>query len=80
LAAGIRAMQAQGARQLFLEVRASNLAALEFYRMADFQLLHTRREYYQDPVEDALVMGCDITPSPVPRSLECGSSSYRFPH
>jgi ribosomal-protein-alanine N-acetyltransferase len=64
LAAGIRAMQARGARQLFLEVRASNHPALEFYRMADFQLLHTRREYYQDPVEDALVMGCDITPSP----------------
>jgi hypothetical protein len=36
---------------------------LAFYRAAGFQLLYTRHDYYQEPVEDALVMACDITPS-----------------
>ena len=64
LAAGVRALQESGVRQLFLEVRASNQPALAFYRSAGFQLLYTRRDYYHDPVEDALVMACDITPPP----------------
>jgi ribosomal-protein-alanine acetyltransferase len=63
LAAGIRTMQESGVRQIFLEVRASNRPALAFYRAAGFHLLYTRQDYYQDPVEDALVMACDITPS-----------------
>ena len=64
LTAGIRVMQEFGVRQLFLEVRASNQPALALYREAGFQLRYSRREYYHDPVEDALVMGCDITASP----------------
>jgi ribosomal-protein-alanine N-acetyltransferase len=63
LQAGIRTLQGFGVRQVFLEVRALNQPALAFYRAAEFQLLYTRRDYYHDPVEDALVMGCDITPS-----------------
>jgi ribosomal-protein-alanine N-acetyltransferase len=62
LEAGIRTLQASGAHRLFLEVRASNQPALAFYASAGFQLLYTRRNYYQDPVEDALVMVRDITP------------------
>ena len=58
---GIRAVQKSGARQLFLEVRASNLPARAFYASASFQLMYTRHDYYQNPVEDALVMACDIT-------------------
>jgi ribosomal-protein-alanine N-acetyltransferase len=63
LNAGIRAMQESGAHRLFLEVRASNHPALAFYASAGFKLLYTRHDYYQDPVEDALVMARDITPS-----------------
>ena len=63
LAAGIRTMQEFGVRRLFLEVRASNQPALAFYASAGFQLLYTRHDYYHDPVEDALVMACDIAPS-----------------
>jgi ribosomal-protein-alanine N-acetyltransferase len=64
LDAGIRTMQELGVRQLFLEVRASNHPALAVYASAGFHLLYTRHNYYQDPVEDALVMACNITPSP----------------
>jgi len=60
LSAGVRAMQQSGVCRIFLEVRASNQPALAFYRAAGFKLLHTRRDYYHDPVEDALVMACDI--------------------
>lgn len=62
LDAGIPALLGFGVRQLFLEVRASNQPAVAFYQAAGFQLLYTRHEYYSDPVEDALVMGSDITP------------------
>lgn len=65
LAAGVLALREFGVRQLFLEVRASNQPALAFYRTAGFQLLYTRRDYYHDPVEAALVMACDITPPPI---------------
>jgi [ribosomal protein S18]-alanine N-acetyltransferase len=63
LAAGIRAMQEFGARKLFLEVRASNQPALAFYASIGFQLQYTRHDYYQDPVDDALVMSFTIAPS-----------------
>ena len=62
LAAGISALQACGASRIFLEVRASNQPALAFYHSAGFRLLHTRRDYYHDPAEDALVMALDISP------------------
>lgn len=64
LAAGVRTMRELGVRHLFLEVRATNLAAIELYRSLGFRLLYTRRNYYQNPEEDALVMGCDINPRP----------------
>ena len=63
LAVGIRTMQEFGVRQLFLEVRASNYPALAFYASTEFQLLNKRHNYYQGPMEDALVMACDISPS-----------------
>ena len=58
--AGFRALQASGARRLFLEVRASSQPALAFYASTGFQLLYTRRDYYENPVEDARVMARDI--------------------
>jgi ribosomal-protein-alanine N-acetyltransferase len=63
LAAGILELQANGVSRIFLEVRASNQAAIAFYKSMGFRLLHTRRDYYHDPAEDALVMACDITPA-----------------
>lgn len=48
--------RALGARTAFLEVRASNLAALGLYRGHGFEVVGRRRNYYQAPMEDALVM------------------------
>ena len=66
LEAGIRRMQNGGALRLFLEVRVSNQPALAFYAASGFKLLYTRRGYYNNPVEDALVLACDIMPSSSP--------------
>ena len=40
MAAGIHAMRDFGVRKLFLEVRASNQAALKLYRAVGFKLLY----------------------------------------
>jgi len=45
---------ANEARRGFLEVRASNLAAIRFYEMAGFTETGRRTNYYASPVEDAL--------------------------
>jgi [ribosomal protein S18]-alanine N-acetyltransferase len=70
LAAGIHRLKSNGAARLFLEVRAFNQPAIALYRSTDFRLTHTRRNYYHDPAEDALVMARDLAPSsgsfPVP--------------
>ncbi|OGT15427.1 MAG: ribosomal-protein-alanine N-acetyltransferase [Gallionellales bacterium RIFOXYB12_FULL_54_9] len=49
--------------RLFLEVRASNLAALNLYRRAGFEQVGVRRGYYHDAEgsEDALVMACELS-------------------
>lgn len=39
-----------------LEVRCSNLAAIELYRAEDFDEAGTRRGFYTGPTEDALIM------------------------
>jgi len=50
-----------GATSAFLEVRASNLAALEFYRRHQFKKTGRRHLYYSNPVEDALVLTASIS-------------------
>jgi ribosomal-protein-alanine N-acetyltransferase len=47
---------AAGAREVTLEVRASNDAAQALYRVHGFRFAGLRRSYYQEPAEDALVM------------------------
>lgn len=42
--------------EIFLEVRASNAAALRLYQAAGFEVTGQREAYYRDPVEDALVL------------------------
>jgi len=41
---------------IFLDVRPSNKAAIELYRKFGFYELYQRPNYYNSPVEDALVM------------------------
>ena len=45
-----------GATLLTLEVRRSNVAALELYRQFDFRAVGVRPNYYVDEGEDAIVM------------------------
>lgn len=45
-----------GIKYLTLEVRASNTAAIELYKKYGFSSLGTRKGYYQDNNEDALIM------------------------
>jgi len=45
-----------GVKTVFLEVRAGNEEALKLYRSAGFQETQRRRDFYADPVEDAILM------------------------
>ena len=56
LAAGLRSAAAHGCRQMFLEVRASNAAAIALYESMRFLPVGRRSRYYDHPVEDAIVM------------------------
>lgn len=49
-------------RRVFLEVRASNDAALALYRSAGFSEIGVRRGYYRNAnfSEDAITMACDL--------------------
>lgn len=46
----------QGAAQVFLEVRSSNLRARQLYESRGFIEIGRRRRYYRRPVEDAVVL------------------------
>jgi len=55
----------QGAKEITLEVRKSNIAAQELYRLFDFHIVGHRKGYYQNNREDALIMtrnNIDIQP------------------
>ncbi len=54
--AAIRLAGSKGAKRAFLEVRASNAAAQKLYSNLGFTGTAVRREYYDSPVEDAVVM------------------------
>lgn len=59
-------MQARlsGAQNVYLEVRASNRAAQELYRCAGFECIGVRKRYYTNPLEDAVLMRCEIMRQP----------------
>lgn len=50
-------------RRVFLEVRASNVAAIALYRSAGFGQIGERRAYYrnEEGSEDAVAMACNLT-------------------
>ena len=48
-----------GALRATLEVRASNVAARRLYERLGFRLLGSRRNYYSNPVEDAVILWRD---------------------
>ena len=42
-------------KEIFLEVRKSNTEAIKFYESFHFELADIRKDYYRDPMEDALI-------------------------
>jgi len=63
LAAALDWLVLRGAQETFLEVRESNVAAIRLYEGAGFRAVGRRPDYYQRPVEDAILYR---RPGPVP--------------
>jgi ribosomal-protein-alanine N-acetyltransferase len=57
-----------GARRTTLEVRASNTGARRLYERLGFYVAGTRRNYYTNPVEDALILWRDDGANPLRRA------------
>lgn len=57
---GIRELKSLGINTVFIEVRSSNTAARNLYDKIGFKAYMTRKEYYCNPVEDALLMQMQI--------------------
>jgi ribosomal-protein-alanine acetyltransferase len=49
--------RSRGVKNLFLEVRESNLGAIAFYERFGFSKMGYRKGYYRDPEEAAITMG-----------------------
>jgi ribosomal-protein-alanine N-acetyltransferase len=54
--AALKRGRGKGAKRAFLEVRASNSAAQKLYSQLGFTGISMRRNYYDEPIEDAVVM------------------------
>jgi [ribosomal protein S18]-alanine N-acetyltransferase len=57
--AALEDAQFAGARQVFLEVRASNEGAIALYARLRFRVCGRRLNYYRGPTEDAVLMVFD---------------------
>ncbi|HEX4634269.1 MAG TPA: ribosomal protein S18-alanine N-acetyltransferase, partial [Gemmatimonadales bacterium] len=60
VSAGLSHLHALGARQVFLEVRESNVAARALYERFAFTEVSRRAKYYRRPVEDAILLRAAI--------------------
>jgi ribosomal-protein-alanine N-acetyltransferase len=58
--AALERVRDRGATECFLEVRESNATAKALYEHCGFYPVGRRRDYYARPVEDAVVMRCDL--------------------
>ena len=56
----LAAAKQRPARMVFLEVRESNAAARALYASRGFAVAGRRSKYYRKPVEDALVLRCEL--------------------
>lgn len=63
LSHALRAARGHGIERALLEVRPSNAAALALYVSAGFAVSGSRKNYYKDSGEDALVLTCELAPS-----------------
>jgi [ribosomal protein S18]-alanine N-acetyltransferase len=58
----LRRAARRGVREVFLEVRPSNNVARQLYDRLGFRPVGRRRNYYQAPVEDAIVLRYLVEP------------------
>lgn len=56
----IDAAKAKGLERIVLEVRVSNAHAISLYKRNEFTNLGIRKKFYERPVEDAMIMACEI--------------------
>jgi ribosomal-protein-alanine N-acetyltransferase len=61
LSEAVEAARERGSREMFLEVRESNAAAIALYTADGFKAVGRRVRYYARPIEDAIVMRKDLT-------------------
>jgi [ribosomal protein S18]-alanine N-acetyltransferase len=54
LGAALESARTAGAREFYLEVRASNEGGIAFYKRMGFGICGRRPKYYRNPVEDAV--------------------------
>jgi len=52
----VKYSKTRGVKNCFLELRASNEAAKRLYEKRGFVCVGTRKNYYKEPVEDAILM------------------------
>lgn len=62
VSAAVDSARTEGARQAYLEVRASNEGGIAFYTRFGFRQFGRRIGYYHNPVEDAAVLARQIGP------------------
>jgi len=58
--AALQFAEESGLASVFLEVRKSNSAAIALYEKHGFNSVRIRKDYYNEPVEDAVVMVLEI--------------------
>ncbi len=61
LRAAFEQAKREGLSVLMLEVRRSNLAAIRLYESFGFATVGQRKGYYENPIEDALLMTCFLS-------------------
>jgi|Deesub1362B_J571_1020462.scaffolds.fasta_scaffold00355_17 ribosomal-protein-alanine N-acetyltransferase len=56
LKSALERLKTLGCKEVFLEVRVSNIAARRLYEAMGFKMVGLRRQYYVRPEEDAIIM------------------------
>ena len=47
-------------KNIFLEVRETNVSAINFYKKNNFKQISIRKKYYSEPTEDAIIMKLEV--------------------
>ena len=63
--AATESARTSGARHAYLEVRASNDGAIDLYSRIGFRVYGRRRNYYREPVEDAVLLRLEVNGTPL---------------